>query len=115
MPFLLAVIKCIASSQFVIGICDRSQIAPIVGANLRRAEPRQYQPGPIDLPPKGFTRSKLPHNGQYGPSGQRVASKCFRAASSSVKIGFVRSAIALSYADHYRGVAVSSKTYNFPN
>src|SRR6266567_263014 len=44
------------------------------------------------LPPSGATRSPItPQKGQYGPCGQRIASKCTRAASRSVKIGLVRS------------------------
>ena len=51
MPFLLLHIRCIANNHLVSGICDRSQTVPIVGVNLRRQAPHQYQPGPIDLPP----------------------------------------------------------------
>ena len=91
MPFLEAVNKCVASSHLWSGICDRSYNVPTRTVNFSRHPEQKYQPGPIDLPPNGFTHSPELQNGQTGPLGQRDASRNFRAASSSLKAGWLRS------------------------
>src|SRR4051794_15166481 len=84
MPFLLDAIRRKASSHLCIRICDRSVTEPTRAVNFSRHLLHQYQPGPTNLPPRGATVSKTPQCGQYGPSGQRIASKvsqgCERAA-----------------------------------
>src|ERR1700738_2816840 len=70
-------------------------MVPTAAVNLRRQSRQWYQPGPMLLPPNLATVSTWPQYGQYAPEGQRIASKCARAASRSVKIGFVKSTVAV--------------------
>src|ERR1700730_16603269 len=97
MPFLLAMIKCVAISHLCSGMCDRSITVPVLTVNLSRHPEQKNQPGPMLLPPSGWAVSCWPQNGQIAPFGQREASRNSRALVSLVKAGLVRSHMAISY------------------
>src|SRR5262245_34986327 len=88
MLFLLAAIKCVASSHLWSGIWLRSKTVPVRTVNLFRQSLHRNIPACV-LPPILWTLSE-PQSGHDTSSGQRSASMWAVAAASSRKIGLVR-------------------------
>src|SRR5258708_34441741 len=117
MAFLLADIKCVARSHLLSGIWERSYSVPIVAVNGFWHGRHLYRPGRVLLPLSSVASLTVPQWGQIGPSGQRSFSKWARAASSSVKILFVRSQVMakLSFWPKTTTLATVCQVHNSPN
>src|SRR6266481_9567262 len=87
MPFLDAQSRCVASTHLWIGILESSNTVPTVTVNCVRQSPQKITPGRCASPFKRLLRSVPPQWGHTGPVGQRMLSRCLRAASSFLKRG----------------------------
>src|SRR2546428_7513916 len=95
MPFLDEQSRCVASTHLWSGILLRSNTVPTVTVNCVRQSPQKYRPGRWLSPFRALLRSMPPQCGQMGPDGQRIASRCLRAALSSVNLGSVKAIVVL--------------------
>src|SRR3954454_23496717 len=86
MPFLLAVIRCMARSHLLSGMCERSITVPTVMVKGLRHSLHLYTPGRVLLPWSLVMRtgSALPQWRQIGPCGHRSCSRCSRASTTVV-------------------------------
>lgn len=89
MPFLLEQSRWLASIHLWSGILLSSKTVSTVTLNCFRQSPQNSKPGRAPFPFSLLcdairqTRPLAPQWGQTGPLGQRIDSRCLRAASSS--------------------------------
>src|SRR6266581_1898574 len=118
MPFLDAQSRCVASTHLWRGILESSNTVPTVTVNWLRQSPQKIRPGRWDSPSRRLLRSVPPQWGQTGPVGQRMPSRCLRAASSLVNRASVWAALLmanLQLISHFRPIFCVCQVHTSPN
>src|SRR5258708_39460097 len=96
-PFLDAHSRCVARTHLWSAILESSNTVPTVTVNWVRQSPQKYRPARWLSPFRALLRSVPPQWGQTGPVGQRIASRCLRAAFSSLNRRALRIASAMTF------------------